>query len=93
MALRRFVIERDIPKVGTLDRQQLRDADAKSNGVLHELGPDIQWVQSYVTDGRMYCTYRAPNAELLREHARRSGLRADRIAQVRAVIDPTTGAG
>ena len=91
--MRTFIIERDIAELGGLDTEALAALVRTSNGIVAEVGPFIHWVQSYVTDGRMYCTYRAPNAELLQEHARRSGLRADRIAQVRAVIDPTTGAG
>lgn len=91
--MRTFIIERDIAEIGRQDVEALAALARMSSVVVADLGPHIQWVQSYVTDGRMYCTYRAPNAELLREHARRSGLRADRIAQVRAVIDPTTGAG
>jgi hypothetical protein len=88
MALRRFVIERDIPKVGSLDREQLRGAAAKSNGVLRELGPQIQWVESYVTDNKVYCIYLAPDEETICEHARRVGLPADRIAAVRRLLDP-----
>jgi hypothetical protein len=91
--MRTFIVERDITEIEGQDAEALAALARMSSVVVAELGPYIQWVQSYVTDGRMYCTYRAPNAELLREHARRSGLRADRIAQVRAVIDPSTGAG
>jgi hypothetical protein len=91
--MRTFIIEWDLAEIGGRDAEALAALARTSNGVVAEMGPYIQRVQSYVTDGRMYCTYRAPNAELLREHARRSGLRADRIAQVRAVIDPTTGGG
>jgi hypothetical protein len=93
MALRRFVIERDIPKVGTLDRQQLRDAAAKSNGVLQDLGPDIQWVQSYVTDDKIFCIYLAESEALIRKHADMSGFPATKVFEVRKVIDPTTERG
>ena len=90
MTVRRFIIEREIPKVGTLDREQLRGAAAKSNGVLQELGPDIQWVQSYVTDDKIFCVYLAANEGIIRRHAEMSGFPASRITEVRKVIDPTT---
>jgi hypothetical protein len=90
MAVRRFIIEREIPKVGTLDREQLRGAAAKSNGVLQELGPDIQWVQSYVTDDKIFCVYLAANEGIIRRHAEMSGFPASKITEVRKVIDPTT---
>jgi len=90
MAVRRFIIEREIPKVGTLDREQLRGAAAKSNGVLQELGPDIQWVQSYVTDDKIFCVYLAANEGIIRRHAEMSGFPATKITEIRKVIDPTT---
>ena len=90
MTVRRFIIEREIPKVGTLDREQLRGAAAKSNGVLQELGPDIQWVQSYVTDDKIFCVYLAANEGIIRRHAEMSGFPASKITEVRKVIDPTT---
>jgi hypothetical protein len=90
MAVRRFIIEREIPKVGTLDREQLRGAAAKSNGVLQELGPDIQWVQSYVTDDKIFCIYLAANEGIIRRHAEMSGFPATKITEIRKVIDPTT---
>lgn len=86
----KFVIEREIPGVGSFSPEQLKAISQQSCGVLVDLGPSIQWVQSYVTDDRIYCTYIAPNAEIVREHARRGGFPANRIAAVRAVIDPTT---
>ena len=90
MALRRFIIEREIPKVGTFDREQLRGAAAKSNSVLQQLGPDIQWVQSYVTDDKIFCIYLAANESIIRRHADMSGFPATKITEVRKVIDPTT---
>ena len=73
MALRRFVIERDIPKVGTFEREQLRAAAGKSNDVLRQLGPDIQWVESYVADDKTFCVYLARDEALIRKHAEISG--------------------
>ena len=90
MALRRFIIEREIPQVGTLDREQLRGAAAKSNSVLQQLGPDIQWVQSYVTADKIFCVYLAANEGIIRRHAEMSGFPANKITEVRKVIDPTT---
>jgi cell division inhibitor SulA len=86
----KFVIERDIPGAGKMASQELQAASQKSLGVLKELGPQIQWVQSYVTDDKIYCVYVAPNEEVVRKHAQLSGIPANRISQVRAVIDPTT---
>ena len=85
-----FVIERDMPGVGSLGQGELKGASQTSCSVLRELGPDIQWVHSYVTDDKIYCIYRAPNEEIIREHATRGGFPANRINQVRKVIDPTT---
>ena len=90
MALRRFIIEREIPQLGTLDREQLRGAAAKSNSVLQQLGPDIQWVQSYVTADKIFCVYLAANESVIRRHADMSGFPASKITEVRKVIDPTT---
>jgi hypothetical protein len=92
MALRRFIIERDIPKVGTFEREQLRAAAAKSNEVLHQLGPDIQWVESYVADNKTFCVYLAKDEDIIREHARVSGFPASKITEVKKQIDPTTAA-
>jgi hypothetical protein len=86
----KFVIERDIPQVGKLSPQQLQAASQNSCGVLREMGPQIQWVQSYVTDDRIYCVYIAPDEEAVRQHAQQTGLPANRISQIRSVIDPTT---
>ena len=85
-----FVIERAMPGVGQAGRDALKSASQTSCSVLRDLGPEIQWVHSYVTDDKIYCIYRAPNAEMIREHARRSGFPADSIAEVRSAIDPTT---
>jgi hypothetical protein len=90
MTLRRFLIERDIPKVGTLDREQLRAASGKSNGVLRQLGPEIQWVESYVTDDKIFCVYLASDESLIRKHAEMSGFPATKVTEIRKVIDPTT---
>ena len=90
MALRRFVIERDIPKVGTFEREQLRGAAAKSNEVLHQLGPDIQWVESYVADNKTFCVYLADSEASVHEHAKLSGFPATKVTEVRTVISPTT---
>lgn len=85
-----FVIERNMPGVGGLGVDDLKGASQTSCSVIRELGPDIQWVHSYVTDDKIYCVYRAPNEDLIREHAERGGFPANSIAQIRSVIDPTT---
>jgi len=90
MALRKFIIERDIPKVGTFEREQLRAAAAKSNDVLHQLGPDIQWVESYVADNKTFCVYLAKDEAIIRKHAEISGFPATKITEVKRMIDPTT---
>jgi hypothetical protein len=92
MALQKFIIERDIPDVGTLDREQLRGAAAKSNGVLRDLGPDIQWVESFVADNKTFCVYLAKDEAIIRKHAEISGFPATKITKVRKMIDPTTEA-
>lgn len=86
----KFVIEREIPNAGQLSPEQLQAISQKSCSVLTELGPAVQWIQSYVTDNKVYCVYIAPNAELVREHARRGGFPANSVNQVREIIDPTT---
>ena len=86
----KFVIERDIPKAGKLSPQQLQEISQKSCGVLREMGPQIQWVQSYVTDDKIYCVYIAPDEDAVREHAQLGGFPASRISRIRSVIDPTT---
>ena len=85
-----YVIERDIPGAGDMSTDELKGASQQSCSVLRNLGPDIQWVHSYVTGDRIYCIYRAPDETLLRAHAEQSGFPANRISEVRAVIDPTT---
>lgn len=85
-----FVIERDMPGVGQLDAAALKGASQGSCDVLRRLGPDIQWVHSYVTDDKIYCVYRAPSEELIRAHAEQAGFPANRVSRVRATIDPTT---
>ncbi|HVF37508.1 MAG TPA: DUF4242 domain-containing protein [Sphingomicrobium sp.] len=85
-----FVIEREMPGVGSLGSDDLKGASQTSCSVLKDLGPDIQWVHSYVTDDKIYCIYRAPNEEIIREHAQRGGFPANSIAEVRTMIDPTT---
>ena len=90
MALRKFIVERDIPAVGSLEREQLRGAAAKSNGVLNQLGPDIQWVESYVAADKTFCVYLAKDEDIIRKHAEISGFPATKITEVRKMIDPTT---
>jgi hypothetical protein len=85
-----FVIEREMPGVGGLGVEDLKGASQTSCSVIRDLGPDIQWVHSYVTDDKIYCIYRAPNEGIIREHATRGGFPANSIAQVRTMIDPTT---
>ena len=87
--MNKYVIERSIPGVGSLDRDGLHAASTNSCCTLDVLGPDIQWVHSYVTDDKIYCVYLAENEQLLREHAQRTDLPADKISVVRAMIDPT----
>lgn len=86
----KYVIEREMPGAGDLTAVDLRGASQTSCGVLSKLGPQIQWVESYVTDDKIYCVYIAPNRELIEEHARQGGFPANRISEVRAMIDPTT---
>ena len=93
MTLRRFIIERDIPNVGSFEREQLRAAAAKSNEVLNQLAPDIQWVESYVADDKTFCVYLAKDERVIRKHAEISGFPATKITEVKKVIDPTTAAG
>ena len=85
-----FVIERDMPGVGKLGEDDLQGASQTSCKVLRDLGPEIQWDHSYVTDDKIYCVYRAPSEDLIRQHAQQAGFPANKISQVRATIDPTT---
>jgi hypothetical protein len=86
----KFIIERELPGAGKLSPADLRAISQKSCGVLRELGPQIQWVQSYVTQDKIYCVYVAPNEKLVREHALQGGFPANSVARVMTVIDPTT---
>ncbi len=86
----KYVIERDIPGAGKLSAEELRGISAKSCSVLQNLGPTIQWVHSYVTDDKIYCVYVAPNEAMVREHDKQGGFPANKVSQVREVIDPTT---
>lgn len=86
----KYLIERDIPGAGTMTQSELEGVARKSCGLLRDLGPGIQWVQSYVTEDRITCVYIATNAEIIREHARLGGFPADAVLEVRAIIDPTT---
>ncbi len=90
MTLRRFMIERDIPKVGTFERDQLRQAAGKSNEVLRQLGPDIQWVESYVAGDKTFCVYLAKDEAIIKKHAEISGFPATKITEISKTIDPTT---
>ena len=86
----KYVIERELPGAGQLTPEQLQAVSQTSCGVLRNLGPEIQWVHSYVTDDKIYCIYIAPNEQLIREHATQGGFPANRISEVRTMIDPTT---
>lgn len=86
----KYIIEREIAGAGRLTPEQLQGVSQKSCGVLEQLGPQIQWLESYVTDDKVYCVYIAPDEATVREHARQGGFPANRISQVRGIIDPTT---
>ena len=85
-----YLIERNIPGAGKMTPAELKGISQKSCGVLNKMGAQIQWVQSYVTDDQVHCVYRAPNEEMVREHARQGGFPADRVSVIRTMIDPTT---
>lgn len=89
----KYLIERELPGAGKLSPADLKAISQKSCGVLNALGPQIQWVQSYVTDDKIYCVYIAPNAELVKQHAEQGGFPANRIAEIKVGIDPTTAEG
>ena len=89
----KYVIEREMPGVGQLSAEELRGASQNSCGILQELGPQIQWVQSYVTDDKIYCVYIAQNENLVRQHAQQAGFPANRVSEVKTIIDPTTAEG
>ena len=86
----KYVIEREIPGAGDLSAEELQGISQTSCGVLSEMGPQIQWVQSYVTGDKVYCIYIAPNEEMIREHASRGGFPANKISEIKNIIDPTT---
>ncbi|HET7598656.1 MAG TPA: DUF4242 domain-containing protein [Gemmatimonadales bacterium] len=86
----KYLIEREIPNAAALSVTELKAISQRSRAVLRELGPEIQWVQSYVTEDKIVCVYIAPNQEMILEHARRGGFPADRVLEVAAIIDPTT---
>jgi Protein of unknown function (DUF4242) len=87
----KYVIERDLPGAGKLSAEDLKAISQKSNKVISELGPDLRWLTSYVTEDKLYCVYVAPDQDVIEEHARCGGFPADRISKVSAVIDPSTG--
>jgi hypothetical protein len=86
----KYLIERELPGAGKLSAEQLRGISQKSCSVLNNLGPQIQWIQSYVTGDKIYCIYRAPNEQMVREHARQGGFPANTISEIKTVIDPST---
>jgi hypothetical protein len=88
--MRRFVIERDIPKVGSFEREQLKGAAMKSNEVLEKLAPEVQWIHSYVAGDKTFCIYMAKDEAVIRRHAEMSGFPANKITEIRRMIDPTT---
>ena len=90
--MKKYIIERDIPEVGSLEREQLREAAQKSNDALAQLGPDIQWVESFVAANKTFCVYLAKDEEIIRKHAEISGFPATKITELRKMIDPTTAA-
>lgn len=86
----KYIIEREIPGAGSLSTDQLREVAQTSCNVLKEMGPQIQWLESYVTGDKVYCVYISPNEEMIREHAKQGGFPANRISEIKAIIDPTT---
>lgn len=86
----KFLIEREIPGAGSLSQQELQSISQTSCSVLQKMGPQIQWLQSYVTGDKIYCVYIAPNEEMIREHATQGGFPANRVSEVKSIIDPTT---
>jgi len=86
----KYVIEREIPNAGALSDQELKEISQKSCGILNDMGPDIQWLQSYVTDDKVYCVYIAPDEGAVLEHAERGGFPANNVSVIRSIIDPTT---
>jgi hypothetical protein len=88
--MKRYLIEREIPKVGTLDQEQLREAAGKSNKALRQLAPDIQWLESYVTEDKTFCVYLAKDESIIQRHAELSGFPATKVTEIGHIIDPTT---
>ena len=86
----RYVIERELPGAGKLSKEELHGISQKSCGVIRELGPSIQWVESYVTEDKIYCVYNAPNKEIIKEHAEKGGFPANRIEEIKNMISPVT---
>ncbi|MEM7221374.1 MAG: DUF4242 domain-containing protein [Pseudomonadota bacterium] len=91
--MRKYMIERDLPAVGSLEREELKGAAQKSNEALHELGSDIQWVESFVAADKTFCVYLAKDEEIIRKHAEISGFPANKITEIGKMIDPTTAGG
>jgi len=89
--MKKFMIEREIPQIGTLNPQQVREAAGKSNAVLAQLGPDIQWQESYITADKIFCVYLATDEQVIQKHAKLSGFPATKVTEILSVIDPTTG--
>jgi hypothetical protein len=89
----KYVIEREIPDAGSLTDEQILGISQKSCSVLKNLGPEIQWIESYVTDDKIYCVYIAPNEAMVREHAKQGGFPANRVSEVKRIIDPTSAEG
>jgi Nickel responsive protein SCO4226-like len=88
--MNKYIIERSFPGAGKISSQELAGITAKSSGVLRELGPEVQWVHTYITDDKLFCIFLAKNAELVREHAKRGGFPLDAIHEVRSVVDPAS---
>ncbi len=88
--MKKYIIERDLPAIGTLEREQLREGAARSNHALRQLAPDIQWVESFVAADKTFCVYLAENESLIRRHAELSGFPATKIIEINKIIDPTT---
>jgi hypothetical protein len=87
----RYIIERNVPGVHRLNDEAMKNLAARSNEVLHEMGPDVQWIHSYVAPDKLFCVYLSPSEELIREHAKRGPFPIEKVSLVRTVIDPTTG--
>ncbi len=91
--MRKYIIERELPAIGSAERETLKAAAAKSNAVLHQLSPAIQWVESYVAGDKTFCVYLAENEDVIRKHSELSGFPANKITEIRKMIDPTTANG